>query len=339
MKTYLSQLSSGKASTWNLMADNFLEKDNLNEASSKLRDIWNLNWNDRILKEHLTARMIFLNKKHPSKPGPQDFRPISILSPLHKVLESRFLHELKEMSPKTLFPSQIGFIRGMDITTNIFRMYKFCMLNQNRNIFILFIDYKNAYNTIKWEYLFKTLDHLFQSNPEQVQFIKALYLNTKLRIRRKHLIPNTGLMQGSIISPILFNMCIDPILRQVNSQIGLTIEQILAFADDIAFLCKSIQEVTTLIEFLEKTSLSIGLIINKNKSAILEVCSRKYAKPKWNLVLGNNLNGIAVVEEYTYLGIKVNRTLSLESTLNPSKVLPCTLSTALILSLAVQVWT
>jgi len=91
MALCLAQLSTGKAPTWNILTDDFLVSDKLDESSHKLRDIWNLDWNEEHLQEHLVARMVFLNKKFPNKAGPQDFRPISILSPIHKVLESRFL--------------------------------------------------------------------------------------------------------------------------------------------------------------------------------------------------------------------------------------------------------
>jgi len=84
MSLYLSQISSGKAVSWNLMSDIFLTKPYLDLSAKKLLDIWSLDWNAPQLQDHLMARMVFLNKKFPDKPGPQDFRPITILSPSTK---------------------------------------------------------------------------------------------------------------------------------------------------------------------------------------------------------------------------------------------------------------
>jgi len=187
-------------------------------------------------------------------------------------------------------------------------------------LFILFIDYKNAYNTIKWDHLFQTLDQVYTNNPSHAQFIKALYLHTKLRIGNITITPNRGLMQGSILSPLLFNLCLDPILKIIQLELNLSISQILAFADDIAFICDSLNQVEDLIELLEKESPKIGLMINKSKSAVLEVCCRKYARPKWTLEVGNFVKGFPIVNEYTYLGISIDRKLSLDCTFKAIKL-------------------
>jgi len=133
----------------------------------------------------------------------------------------------------------------MDIFTNIYRLYDFCFQHQKQNIFILFVDFKNAYNTIDWHHLFSTLDEIFAENPAYSQFIKILYSHTKLRIGKNTLIPKRGLMQGSTLSPLLFDFCVDPILRMISTKLSL--EQILVFAGDLSFLCLTLDEVDTTI--------------------------------------------------------------------------------------------
>ena len=182
----------------------------------------------------------------------------------------------------------------------------------------MFVDYKNAYNTILWEHLFRVLDQVF--DPLEATFLKALYHHTSLKIGKETIHPNSGLMQGSTLSPLLFNFCIDHILRAIASQLNMSIEQILGFADDLSFLCTSIDQLNHVLEFLERESPKVGLIINKKKSAILEVCCRKYARPKWNLQLGEEFKGIPIVKEYPYLGNPVNRRLDAETSFNKIKL-------------------
>ena len=119
-------------------------------------------------------------------------------------------------------------------------------------------------------------------------------------------------MQGSTLSPLLFDFCLDHILRQISSKLNLDIKQILGFADDISFLCLSLNQLSQVIDLLELESSKIGLIINKKKSAIIEICCRKYARPHWNLVVGKEYKGIPIVNEYPYLGTSINQKLDAE---------------------------
>jgi len=107
MESYLPQISTGKAVSWNMMSDIFLTKPYLEITKHKLTDLWSLNWNDPSMKEHLQARMIFLNKNFLNKPGPQDFRSIAILPNLSQVLESRFLYTLILKAPALSFANWI----------------------------------------------------------------------------------------------------------------------------------------------------------------------------------------------------------------------------------------
>ena len=79
------------------------------------------------------------------------------------------------------------------------------------------------------------------------------------------------------------------------------------------------EKIEEIIDLLEEISPIIGLKINKQKSAILETCCRKYAKPNWKLIVGSDFKGYPIVSDYFYLGIKIDRTLSLESTFKPIK--------------------
>ena len=204
----------------------------------------------------------------------------------------------------------------MDTLTNIYRLYKFChdSATQKRKIFALFIDYRNAYNTINWDYLFSKLDKIFQKNPQYATFIKALYSHTKLRIGSILIAPNNGLMQGSTLSPLLFDLCLDDILKAIQQETNLSIEQILAYADDLLFLCSSLKQLNETIHSIEINSPKAGLTINKSKSAIMEIYSRKYARPKWYFQIGDSYKGFPIVDQYCYLGVKINRTLNLKET-------------------------
>jgi len=145
-------------------------------------------------------------------------------------------------------------------------------------------------------------------------FLKALYINTSLKIGRKIIHPNRGLLQGSTISPLLFDFCIDHLLRLISSKLNMNVDQILGYADDLSFLCISPNQLKKTIDLLESESPKIGRTIKKRKSAIIEIRCRKYARPRWNLLIGKNLKGIPIVSNYPYLGSSINRKLDVEET-------------------------
>ncbi len=67
------------------------------------------------------ARLVPLNKVFPEIPTRTQLRPISIQSPVIKVLEFRFAPKLYSYLDKNLHRSQIGFVKPLSIQVNLTR--------------------------------------------------------------------------------------------------------------------------------------------------------------------------------------------------------------------------
>jgi hypothetical protein len=105
-------------------------------------------------------------------------------------------------------------------------------------------------------------------------------------------------LQGGILSPWLFNIYIDDLVRSLKD----VSYEVLAYADDIAVICKNKQELDKVIDLLEKWATENEIAVNKKKSGILVVDNDK-----------NNMHqykGYPVKVTYKYLGIKLNSQLS-----------------------------
>ena len=117
----------------------------------------------------------------------------------------------------------------------------------------------------------------------------------------------TGVKQGCILSPFLFILGIDWVLKQVTSGgrsgIRWTLTSVLEdldYADDIALLAHRHQDMQAKTNALATTAGSLGLKINTKKTRHLRMNSRT------NESIMVNGEVVDEVDHFTYLGSKVS---------------------------------
>src|SRR5688572_27299773 len=105
-----------------------------------------------------------------------------------------------------LHRGQTGFVPGTGILVNQLRLIEQVgsRTNSGRKVYVLFIDFSNAYNTILHQKLYQRLEKVL--NSDEIQLVKAIYSRVKIRIGDESFTPNIGVAQGSLISPALFNI-------------------------------------------------------------------------------------------------------------------------------------
>jgi hypothetical protein len=115
-------------------------------------------------------------------------------------------------------------------------------------------------------------------------------------------IPNTcGLLQGSALSPILFNLFTDDLLRALAASQGVKVYGVkitnLAFADDIAIVAETEAEIQKMTRIAEEWANNNEMTFNVNKCAYLGSSNNG---PEMN-------NGIILKQQRTkYLGMIFN---------------------------------
>ena len=77
------------------------------------------------------------------------------------------------------------------------------------NKYVMFIDLKNTYDKVIHEKLFIKLTN-YGNSEEIINAIKIIYSNAKIKISSNddYININNELLQGSLLSPILFNIYI-----------------------------------------------------------------------------------------------------------------------------------
>ncbi|XP_065319097.1 uncharacterized protein LOC135927086 [Gordionus sp. m RMFG-2023] len=113
---------------------------------------------------------------------------------------------------------------------------------------------------------------------------------------------------GCTLSPLLFNIIINKIIKEVLGAADLVdigsvekiffVNRIISYADDIVVISKSIEETKNLLYLIETVSYRVGLRINFNKTVILPSPN---APSIQDFTVGGNT--VKIVENIKYLGV------------------------------------
>ena len=124
MDYIVSNISHGKAVALDGLSDCLFSPELRSLTSTKLANLWTrINEFNFLEKDnHFSTRLIPLNKLHPEVPTPKDCPPIAVQSALVKLLESRLKPKLDRYLIENLNPGQTGFIAGLGISVNQFRL-------------------------------------------------------------------------------------------------------------------------------------------------------------------------------------------------------------------------
>jgi hypothetical protein len=147
-------------------------------------------------------------------------------------------------------------------------------MTQHPNMHVCLLDLKQAYDTVDRSLLWRDLRDKYDFQPWLIDILKVLFDNncSILTIQGQHsreIRNNRGLLQGSVLSPILFNFYINSLLEQLGHHEGITIHGIhrnhLAYADDIILMSKSMDNLQRLIKTCEIWSRQYQMTFNVQK--------------------------------------------------------------------------
>ena len=179
--------------------------------------------NNKINKK-FKETLIFLIHKNGSKLDLDNYRPISLINCDLKIISLVINQRLKLKISSLIKSNQIGFIPRKRITNNINivkNILKFNSLNLINEGYIFFIDFRKAYDSISWDFMIKSLkrfpiDETFRKyitncyRGAQSRILFGKYITNKINLRK-------GIRQGDNISPLIFNLCLEPFLLAIES--------------------------------------------------------------------------------------------------------------------------
>ena len=217
------------------------------------------------------TRLILVYKGHGDHPGCIDsYRGVGIGAASLKVFCLILEERLTEFMEKILTQYQMGFRRDSG-TQEAALLLSESVRGSNANL--LFIDIVKAYDSVIWPILIEKLIDVGVS-PMLVNFIRRLYqeqyqyveVNGKIIGEVKM---GQGLIQGSSLSPLLFNIYINStILEVIEEGRASAVNGVVTvfFADDGVLLAKDFDSLIKLYGVINRSLENIGLKVNKKKT-------------------------------------------------------------------------
>ena len=145
---------------------------------------------------------------------------------------------------------------------------------------ICFIDYAKAFDCVDHNKLWKILKEM--GIPDHLTYLmRNLYAGQEATVRTGHGTTDwfqigKGVRQGCILSPCLFNLCAEYIMRNAGlgeAQAGIKIAgrniNNLRYADDTTLMAESEEELKSLLMKVKEKSEKVGLKLNIQKTKIV----------------------------------------------------------------------
>src|ERR1700690_652683 len=241
-----------------------------------------------------------------------NYRPITLSPVISKVFESLLLLKYSErMKTDDL---QFGFKKGIGCSNAIFALRQVVEYFNDRgsNVYIASLDASKAFDRVNHFQLFVILMKMGLP-PSFVNIIVNWYSKLFVVIRwngynSTPLSVLSGVRQGGILSPILFNVYVNCIIRTLRKEDrGCHVYNIflgcIMYADDLLLISGSVLDLQKMLDSCGLVGDNLGIKFNSKKSACMII-----APNKLNPIAPMIINGLQVqwVDKIKYLGIMLS---------------------------------
>ena len=251
--------------------------------------------------------------KKGNKSDPSNYRAISLLSIPGKVFNHIVLQRIKEKSEKFTNENQYGFRPNRGTVDAIFIVRQIIEKAKERKVKINFnfIDFKSAFDTIWRKALWKMLAHI-GIDRKIINILERLYENSKCAVTIDGKLTEwfsvlVGVRQGCLLSPTLFNIFLEFVIREIKSlsetfnmkdkEFSLSIK----YADDTTLLTLDFEKLQVATMELQQSCLKWGMKINLDKCKVLTASNDNIT------IEGEHLEN---VDNFVYLGSSMPDTVN-----------------------------
>ena len=203
-------------------------------------------------------------------------RTLGLMSHVTKLMPRIVINRIRGRTLHEIAPEQYGFIpdKGTGNAIFVLRMLVERSIERQKDVYVYFIDYGKAFDTVKHKLLMDLLQSLDVDQTE-IRFLFSLYWNQTATVRCNDDISawmsiKQRVRQGCVDSPHLFALYTEMIMGKLGEmegfRIGGTIVNNLRYANDTIIVAESEEQLQRLIKVVVSKSETKGLHQNNTKS-------------------------------------------------------------------------
>ena len=291
--------------------------------------------------EWTMAVIVPLYKGKGSKEACMNFRGISLLSIPGKVYGRLIIERVKEITRGVIGGEQGAFMDGRGCVDQIHtvRLMIEKYICKRRKLYAAFIDLEKAYDRVDRKALWDVL-RIYGVGGELLSAVRAFYVDSNACVRidgveSESFEIGVGVRQGCVMSPWLFNIFMDGVMKEVKMRIrnegaGLMKDGIewkipaCLYADDAVLFAESEEELQRMVSAFDKVCERRKLKVNAKKSKVMVFERREYDMvdfgERYRVSVPGELNCSIVlqgreleeVREFKYLGSVLSKDGTLE---------------------------
>ena len=310
----LNNLNINKSTGYDEIPAKFL-KDSSSEIREVITYLINLSILTNVFPEEFKYAKVKPLFKKGNKTEVENYRPISVLCIVSKILEKAVFVQLEQYLSENniLYNYQSGFRKGHSTDTCLINLFDYihCSLSEGDCVGMVLLDLQKAFDTVNHKILCEKLklmgvgciDWFLSYLSERKQFVTLNNTNSNFGL------VTCGVPQGSILGPLLFLCYINDMPISVTCRL-------LLYADDSALLVRG-KDASIIASILSENLNSCSNWLTDNKlslhlgktEAILFGTKRKLKNVKDFIVKCNNII-IKNVKCVKYLGLVIDENLS-----------------------------
>ncbi|KAJ0519996.1 putative RNA-directed DNA polymerase [Helianthus annuus] len=247
-------------------------------------------YNNPVINRSCTSSFIALIPKLKDPLRPSDFRPISLIGSINKVISKVLVNRLKRVIGKVISEEQSAFLAGRSITDGpliLNELLAWMKYSKKKGMFFK-IDIHKAYDSLHWGFLRSIMEQM-GFPVKWCDWIMAILQSARASVLvngspTSEFVCSRGLRQGDPLSPFLFVMAMEALtgIMKKATMVGLfhgircnTNGPILShflYADDVVFLGEwSNSNALNLKRILRCFYLTSGLKVNLAKCSLYGV--------------------------------------------------------------------